>query len=141
MSDVPSNEEKIVIVRSGGKCAFPGCGRVLITESLLDHQAVFSGRICHIVARNRQGPRGTAPLSNEERNRHPNLLLLCQDHHDVADKRPRAYSIRVLRAIKADHEAKASGDSRAVTQSRYELRREKLQITCMLVIQMPGQIF
>ena len=32
MSDIPDNELKILIAVSGGRCAFPGCGKLVITD-------------------------------------------------------------------------------------------------------------
>ena len=42
MSDIPANEIKILIAASGGRCAFPGCGKLLVTES--PHGAGSQGR-------------------------------------------------------------------------------------------------
>jgi len=141
MSSVPANEEKVLITRSGGMCAFPGCGRVLVIESSEAHDSVFTGRICHIVAQSRQGPRGTAAINSEDRDRAAKLILLCQDHHDLIDKRPNNFSVRVLLAMKADHEAKIARTAGHPATKPATFGKEKLHSTCLAVAQLPGQIF
>lgn len=77
MAAVAADEEKVLISRSGGMCAFPACGRLLIVDGGNANDSVFTGRICHIVARSRQGPRGSTDIDPEGRDRYPNLILLC----------------------------------------------------------------
>ena len=141
MASVPTNEEKVLITRSGGMCAFPGCGRVLVTQDSHERESVFTGRICHIVAHSRQGPRGSAPINADERDRALNLILLCQDHHDLVDKRPQIFSVRVLLAIKADHEIKVARKTAQSPPKSMPFIKERLHSTCLAVTQMPGQIF
>ncbi len=141
MSSVPANEEKVLIARSGGMCAFPGCGRVLVIESNEARESVFTGRVCHIVAHSRQGPRGTASISTDDRDRAVNLILLCQDHHDLVDRRPKIFSVRVLLAMKSDHEAKIARNAGQPAAKPMAFAKEKLHSTCLAVVQMPGQIF
>ncbi len=101
---VPQSEQRIVFMRSGGICAFPHCGRALIESRTPLDEAVAIAHIAHIVAEKRQGPRGTEPLTDAERRRYTNLLLLCTEHHTIVDAQPRTYSVAVLRQMKADHE-------------------------------------
>jgi len=140
MSDIPANEIKILIAASGGRCAFSRCGKLLVTESPHGADSIFSGEACHIVAHSRQGPRGKSELSEEERNHHTNLILLCQEHHTIVDKRPTVYSVRVLQAIKAAHEAEHLKEQHPIV-SPIQLKRERVQSTCMAVTQFPGQVF
>ena len=104
-TDVPEKEARISRSRSGGRCAFPGCGnRTRRARELWDDGSADIGEIAHIVADRRQGPRGNSPLTDEERDRHDNLILLCRVCHKIIDSQPLTYSVSVLRAIKADHE-------------------------------------
>jgi hypothetical protein len=141
MSSVSANEEKVLITRSGGMCAFPGCSRLLIVQSGEPNNSVFTGRVCHIVAQSRQGPRGAAEIDPEDRDQSPNLILLCQDHHDLVDKRPQTFSVRVLLAMKADHEANVAQKGNQAVVKSLTFVKEKLHSTCLAVAQMPGQIF
>ena len=102
--DIPDKEVKALIALSGGVCAFPGCHKRLYEPGNMDDDAAFLGQVAHIVADSRQGPRGVSPLSDEDRDKHTNLLLLCGDHHKVIDSQPRTYSVSVLHRMKEDHE-------------------------------------
>ncbi|MDX9983673.1 MAG: hypothetical protein RBS44_05650, partial [Sphaerochaeta sp.] len=50
------------------------------------------------------GPRHQSNLSEEDRDRYPNLILLCSNHHNEIDGDTTKYSIEYLHQIKADHE-------------------------------------
>src|ERR1700741_2587964 len=103
--DIPEKEIKILFAKSGNLCAFPQCGTRLVEPGTADDDPAVSSEIAHIIADSRQGPRGDFPLNDEDRNKHPNLILLCAHHHLVVDKQKRTYSVQVLRQMKADHEA------------------------------------
>jgi hypothetical protein len=46
-------------------------------------------------------------LSDDDRDKSArNRMLLCTEHHNLVDKRPRAYPVLVLRKMKEDHEGK-----------------------------------
>ena len=66
------------------------------------------------MAQRRQGPRGNFAVAEGQRDHHTNLILMCQEHHLLLDRRPEVYSVGVLRTIKAEHEKKlAHPDSQA----------------------------
>jgi hypothetical protein len=140
MSGIPANELKILIAKSAGRCAFRGCGKILVTPSLEGADPVFSGEACHIVAQSRQGPRGNIVVTEGQRDLHTNLILMCQEHHLLIDRRPEVYSVGVLRTIKAEHEKKFAGAESQVLQAP-EIQSEMLRSTCFAVTQMPGQVF
>ena len=50
------------------------------------------------------------------------------------------YSVRVLQSIKAAHEAKSLKEHRSTT-SLLQLKRERVQSTCLQVTHFPGQVF
>lgn len=66
------------------------------------------GEICHIKARNKNGPRYDPSLSQAEKDAFPNLLLLCRTCHKVVDSKKRTFTAELLTDIKAIHER--SGD-------------------------------
>ena len=84
----------------------PECRAKLIedTSSSPSGQDVLIGESCHIVARNPKGPRGKSILSKADRDRYPNLILLCCNHHTTVDQDPGSWPIELLHQIKADHE-------------------------------------
>jgi hypothetical protein len=140
MSGIPANELKILIAKSAGRCAFRGCGKMLVTTSLEGADPVFSGEACHIIAQSRQGPRGNLIVMEGQRDHHTNLVLMCQEHHLVIDRRPEVYSVGVLRTIKERHEKNVSAlNSQALPAPK--VQDEILRSTCFEVTQLPGQIF
>lgn len=95
---------KIVFLRSGGRCAFPGCPKQLVEEGGSEDDPAIIAEMAHIVAEKREGPRGKSDLSDKERNAHGNLILLCRDHHKIIDDQPMTFSIPVLKEMKKRHE-------------------------------------
>lgn len=140
--DIPDREWKVLLSDSGGICAFPGCGKKLV-EPANDHDdAAFLGKIAHIVADSRQGPRGDSPMTDEDRDKHTNLIVVCGDHHDIIDKQPRTYSVSVLRKMKQEHEGRirqATSGSSAPPLMR--LTRETIHSSLMAVTHLPAAVF
>lgn len=101
---VPVSEQRKLLQRSGGVCAFPRCRRALTTDPGTADTTVSLGQIAHIVGESVQGPRGASPLSPQERNECGNLILLCAHHHALVDAQPKDWTVRRLIAIKQAHE-------------------------------------
>src|SRR5205807_7651912 len=100
---IKETELKKLFAKSGNVCALPDCGQALVVE--VEGKEVVLGEIAHIVAEQPSGPRGSSPLSTEERNRYENLLLACSRHHQLIDA-PAVlgfYTVERLRQIKLDH--------------------------------------
>jgi hypothetical protein len=102
--DIPRKERDLVLLASGGRCAFPGCNRPLIVDCTANDGATTIGEIAHIVASSDIGPRASKKMPGAERNKSTNLILLCEPHHKTIDAQFTTYSISVLRQMKADHE-------------------------------------
>lgn len=141
----PSSKEwKILLARSGGVCAFPGCGKALIESGNDQDEDAFIGEVAHIVADSRQGPRGDEEMTDTDRDRHPNLVLLCQNCHDRVDKQPRTFSVPVLRQIKAEHEGRiaARTTSSAPTSPQIkEDKQERILSSLLPVAYLPKAVF
>jgi hypothetical protein len=90
---------KKLYAMSGNECAMPGCDTKLFSES-----GAFLGVICHINAKNKNGPRFNPKQSNEERNGYDNLLILCPSCHKIIDSREDLYPAEALKEIKRIHE-------------------------------------
>lgn len=97
---------KILWGKAAGRCSMPDCHMQLVVDASesVPSKALLVGENCHIVAESEKGPRGNSDLSEKDRNRYPNLILLCTNHHTVIDQAPEAWSIEKLHQIKADHE-------------------------------------
>lgn len=103
---IPIAQQRKVLQRSGNLCAFPGCQLLLTTEGTSDDPVVVLGEIAHIVAESPQGPRGNSPLTTKQRNMYANLILLCNQHHQLIDSEGAlsTYTVERLKAMKEDHE-------------------------------------
>src|SRR5574341_2113047 len=104
MVSVPLREQRLLAQKSGNRCGFRDCRRALTADAGSLDPAVVIGDIAHIVADSPSGPRGNGVLSAKERNLYPNLILLCNQHHQLVDAQPQTYSVEVLRAMKEEHE-------------------------------------
>jgi hypothetical protein len=139
---IPDKEVKALIALSGGVCAFLGCNKRLLEPGTAADPAAFLGEMAHIVADSRQGPRGRSPMTDEERDRHTNLLLLCGDHHKTIDSQSRTYSVPVLRRMKEDHESRirraTSGPAPATPPT---LTREVIHSSLLAVTHLPAAVF
>ena len=140
--NIPDKEMKALIALSGGVCAFPGCNKRLLEPGNAADDAAFLGEMAHIVADSRQGPRGVSPMSDEDRDKHTNLVLLCGDHHTIIDAQPRTYSVSVLRRIKEDHEARIRrATSGTATAPPPALTREVIHSSLLAVTHLPAAVF
>lgn len=103
---IQPKDQKILWGRAAGRCAFPGCRKKLSLDagSASPSQATVIGEMAHIIGEKSTSPRGASVLTEPERNRYPNLILLCQDHHTQIDDVPDEWPVEVLHQFKADHE-------------------------------------
>lgn len=143
MRKEPLDKEKhILFMKSGGICAFPNCNKKLVEEATTADDAAILAELAHIVADSRQGPRGNEPLSEEDRRKHPNLILLCREHHKIIDSQPNTYSVAVLRQMKIDHEFWVERMLRKTEEKRItQLRHEKIQSTLLPLTHVPQAVF
>lgn len=103
---VKTKDIKILWSKSAGRCSMPDCRLCLVAESsdAVPSKNVLVGENCHIVGEKETSPRGRSMLTDDERSRYPNLILLCRNHHKVIDDDEHEWPIERLHQIKADHE-------------------------------------
>jgi len=141
---VPEAEQRKLFVRSGNRCAFPACRRVLTAEESPPDRLVVLGEMAHMVAEQPNGPRGSTPLSLSERNRAENLILLCNTHHQLIDSQPQTYTVERLLGMKEAHEQwveKALGGKEPNATVRPPLSADVVHSTLLPVEQMPKYIY
>src|SRR5262245_44419505 len=138
---ISQSDTKILFAQSGGVCAFPKCGRHLVHSASGEDAAVLLAHIAHIVAESPDGPRGNSPLSLEERNRHPNLLVLCTEHHTIVDAQTNTYSVAVLKQIKVDHEISIRKATTLPAIAKVQLSSETVYSTLLPVTHLPSAVF
>jgi hypothetical protein len=89
---------KKLFALSGNICAFPGCN-----EKIVDDNDKLMGKICHIEAAEKGGPRYNEKSNNEERRSLDNLILLCPNHHQKIDS-DTSYTVDSLKKMKLAHQ-------------------------------------
>jgi hypothetical protein len=97
-----STVNKVVWVNSGGLCAM--CREHLCEEDSVAGQYHLIGDVAHIVAEQESGPRGNSPLTLQQRNSEPNLILLCKPEHKKVDDATGTYTVEFLNHTKLSHE-------------------------------------
>ncbi|SMD16254.1 hypothetical protein [Pedobacter nyackensis] len=90
--------------RSGNMCAFPGCKKILVVDETATDDPSIIGEEAHIVAQKEDGPRGKSPLTNDQRDKYDNLILLCSADHKTVDDQELEYTVEKLKAFKSSHE-------------------------------------
>lgn len=66
---------------------------------------VIIGQIAHIVSQADNGPRADMAMPPEQRDAIDNLVLLCTEHHLIADRQENTYTVAEMTKWKTDHEA------------------------------------
>ncbi len=94
--------QRLLFSRSGGRCAFPKCNKML-----LDENDRLKGEICHIEAAMPGGERFNPFMTNEQRRSYENLILLCFDHHEETNNEE-VYTVGVLKEMKKAYEKNVS---------------------------------
>jgi hypothetical protein len=109
--DVPEPDMKTLWSKAHAHCCHPDCrgkkSLLLRPTEQGDRHAVL-GEMSHIIAYKDRGPRGDPAFPETERNRYPNLVLLCPDHHRRIDKQPNATPAVEIRQWKDDWERTAT---------------------------------
>lgn len=95
---------KRLFALSGNECYAPNCSRNLIA---VDEITVVA-KICHIEAASPNGPRYNPNMTDDCRRDFKNLLLLCDEHHEIIDNPINEvnYPKELLVQWKKDHENK-----------------------------------
>lgn len=83
-SITPKNQNLLWAI-SGGRCEYEGCNKILHTD-ILTKKRYNSAYIAHIVADKPDGPRGDIVRSKLLCDNIGNLMLLCNEHHNLIDK-------------------------------------------------------
>lgn len=140
--EIPRKERDLVLLASGGRCAFPGCNRPIIVDGTVSDGATTIGEVAHIVASSDEGPRASKKMGIDERNQSTNLILLCEPHHKTIDAQFTTYSIGVLRQMKADHERRIQEQTASMpVVPPHELKTDTVHSTMLSVTHLPQIIF
>lgn len=90
--------------KAAGRCQYEGCNKQLYLDSL--SKAEFNtSYIAHIIADSVDGPRGDSNLSKKLCEDIDNLMLLCDEHHRLVDKKQvKEHPVERLQTMKRSHE-------------------------------------
>ena len=91
-----------LMIHSAGKCA--KCQRELLIEGT---KACNVGEVCHIISRQKSGPRYQAGL--EDYDCYDNLIILCANCHKEVDTNVEEYTIEKLKEMKSSHDRANAG--------------------------------
>lgn len=109
MSKLPRSIKKSVEielwVRSGGRCQFSGCNRI-VNRTPVTQEKVNISEKAHIYSYSKKGPRGWGYYKDNlgELNSAQNLMLLCHDCHTTIDQNHGKYPADLLTGWKEEHE-------------------------------------
>lgn len=105
---IPEKDVKILWAKAAGRCSMPDCRKIVIasTSTSVPSQNTLIGENCHIIGEKNteKSPRGISNLPLPDRNRYPNLILLCRNHHKIIDTDEKEWTTEKLHQIKSDHE-------------------------------------
>ena len=128
---VPPAQEKVLIARSGNRCAYPDCGiELVIAAEHPGDRPKAVGKVAHIAAASPGGPRYDASMTDGQRGSADNLIYLCGSHHDVIDAQVNGHSRDFLINAKADHEQTVA---RAMRQAMGSVTYSQLRLVCQVV--------
>lgn len=99
---ISDKTRKRLWAKSGNRCAISKIELVCDPTGETDESII--GEECHICARNPEGPRYNANLSEVEVDEYNNLILLSRNYHKIIDDNPTYYTSERLHNIKKSHE-------------------------------------
>ena len=90
--------------KASGRCQYEGCNKQLYLDSLTKAE-LNSSYVAHIIADSPNGPRGHETLSEELKEDINNLMLMCDEHHRLIDrKQVDEHPVDRLQKMKKEHE-------------------------------------
>lgn len=106
VSYIPESVKLRLWGKSGGRCQYEGCSKVLWMDDLT--KAEFNvAYIAHIIADKPTGPRGHSELSEKLKSDISNLMLMCDEHHRLIDRIDvQGHPVERLQLMKRSHEAR-----------------------------------
>jgi hypothetical protein len=97
---ISDKNQKIVWTQSAGMCAI--CKKKLL-QTTSDNKIELLGQLAHIEGDKPDSKRYRSDQSDEERNNHKNIILLCPNDHLLVDRDSVEYTVEKLHSIKNDH--------------------------------------
>lgn len=122
---------KLLFGKASMYCAFPDCrARLLAKATDKDDEAVLA-QIAHIVAHSDTGPRANPSFPKDQRDKYPNLVLMCAHHHGLVDEQDSEYTVEQLQAWKDELEAWVE---ERLTEGMRGIQFAELEVVCKAII-------
>ncbi|XMA23574.1 SAVED domain-containing protein (plasmid) [Bacillus bombysepticus] len=104
VSSIPMDVRYRLWGKAAGRCQYRGCNTPLWIDELT--KAEFNqAYLAHIIADKPDGPRGDAELSLVLNKDISNIMLLCDVHHRLIDKKDvEGHPVELLKEMKREHE-------------------------------------
>jgi len=142
-SSISHKHMKLLLQRSGDRCAFPDCRKLLSVSSNDLDDAVILGEMAHISGEkagsktgNNASARYDVKMTDDERNSYKNLIYLCREHHRIIDEQENTYSVDRLLKMKNEHELWVQ---ESLTQAMPQINFDQLEeITKHLLANVPN---
>lgn len=132
---VPPAQEKVLIARSGNRCAYPKCGiELVIPADDPEDRPKAVGKVAHIAAASPGGPRYDSAMTEAQRGSADNLIYLCGSHHDAIDSQINQHTREFLLKAKKTHEKTVA---RAMRQAMGSVTYAQLRLVCQVVVSSP----
>lgn len=104
VTNISSANKYILWGKAAGRCEYRGCNKPLFVDALTKSE-FNQAYIAHIVADVPGGPRGDAIKSELLKDDISNLMLMCDEHHRLIDKKDVAgHPDTLLSQMKKEHE-------------------------------------
>lgn len=100
----PTADIKILYGLAAARCAFPNCRKEVVLEGTKADNIKQIGKIAHIVAHSKGGPRSDPGYPKEKLDSYENWILLCPTCHDTVDAQENQHTVGLLQKLKTDHE-------------------------------------
>jgi len=98
----PDSHTKLrLFADAAGHCQNPACNQPLFIDA--GRKNIHIAEMAHVFAAADDGPRANAELTQAERGRYSNLILLCPTCHTIIDKAPGEYPDTVILMWKQQH--------------------------------------
>ena len=130
---------KTLFAPSGNVCAFRDPDAASACEERLTNPKWkrVKARVCHIRGLMPDSARYDAAMTDEQRNSHENLILLCPNHHTVVDDlEPERFTVEYLTHVKERHE---EHHGRVAWASAAEMDRVVRQMVAQLTVLFEGE--
>ncbi|MCX6601017.1 MAG: HNH endonuclease [bacterium] len=130
-SQLPRKQEKMLALKSGGRCAFEGCNRYLVEPGTDSDDASIIGQAAHICGEKPGAPRYDQNMTDKERNHESNLIYMCCNHHKIIDDQWNTYTVEYLRELKRKHEERVYSD---LQTDMIDVSQTELEAVCDAMI-------